>query len=141
MLYDFQKDGVKGAINKLNKHNGCIIADSVGLGKTFEALAVIQYFERLNYRVLVICPKNLSANWTIYQTGKNSELSPFVKDSFKYNVVYHTDMGRIEGKSGADGIDFDDFKWGNFDLIVIDESHNFRGNPVDKKQRRWNHKT
>ena len=132
MLYDFQRDGVVGAINKINKHNGCIIADSVGLGKTFEALAVIQYFERLNYRVLVLCPKNLSSNWTIYQTWKNSELNPFVKDSFKYNVLYHTDLGRIEGKSGADGIDFDNFKWGNYDLIVIDESHNFRGNPVEK---------
>ncbi len=132
MLYDFQRDGVVGAINKINKHNGCIIADSVGLGKTFEALAVIQYFERLNYRVLVLCPKNLSSNWTIYQTWKNSELNPFVKDSFKYNVLYHTDLGRIEGKSGADAIDFDGFKWGNYDLIVIDESHNFRGNPVEK---------
>ncbi len=84
MLYDFQKDGVKGAINKINKHNGCIIADSVGLGKTFEALAVIQYYERRHndFRVLVLCPKNLSSNWTIYQTSKNSELSPFEKDKF-----------------------------------------------------------
>jgi ERCC4-related helicase len=132
MLYDFQKDGVKGAINRLNKHNGCIIADSVGLGKTFEALAVIQYFERLNYRVLVLCPKNLSANWTIYQTAKNSELNPFEKDSFKYNVLYHTDLGRTEGKSNADGLDLANFKWSNYDLVVIDESHNFRGNPISK---------
>jgi SNF2 family DNA or RNA helicase len=132
MLYDFQKDGVKGAINRLNKHNGCIIADSVGLGKTFEALAVIQYFERLNNRVLVLCPKNLSANWTIYQTAKNSELNPFEKDSFKYNVLYHTDLGRTEGKSNADGLDLANFKWSNYDLVVIDESHNFRGNPISK---------
>jgi hypothetical protein len=142
MLYDFQKDGVKGAINKINKHNGCIIADSVGLGKTFEALAVIQYFERLNYRVLVLCPKNLSSNWTIYQTAKNHELSPFQKDSFKYNVLYHTDLGRESGKSQADGIDLENFKWGNYDLVVIDESHNFRGNPVEKLKedgtKKWN---
>lgn len=132
MLYDFQKDGVKGAINKINNHNGCIIADSVGLGKTFEALAVIQYYERLNYRVLVLCPKNLSSNWTIYQTAKNNELNPFEKDSFKYNVLYHTDLGRTSGKSGAESIDFDGFKWSNYDLVVIDESHNFRGNPLEK---------
>lgn len=132
MLYDFQQDGVKGAINKLNKHNGCIIADSVGLGKTFEALAVIQYYERLNYRVLVLCPKNLSSNWTIYQTTKNSELSPFHKDSFKYNILYHTDMGRVSGKANADGLELENFKWSNYDLVVIDESHNFRGNPMEK---------
>lgn len=134
MLYDFQKDGVKGAINKINKHNGCIIADSVGLGKTFEALAVIQYFERRHndFRVLVLCPKNLSSNWTIYQTSKNSELSPFEKDKFKFNVLYHTDLGRISGTANADGLELENFKWSNYDLVVIDESHNFRGNPVEK---------
>ncbi len=141
-LYDFQKDGVKGAINKINKFNGCIIADSVGLGKTFEALAVIQYFERLNYRVLVLCPKNLSSNWTIYQTAKNSELSPFERDSFKYNVMYHTDLGRVSGTSNADGLEFENFKWGNYDLVVIDESHNFRGNPMERVKddgtTKWN---
>lgn len=82
MLYDFQKDGVKGAINKILNHNGCIIADSVGLGKTFEALAVIRYFELLNYRVLVLCPKKLSANWIIYQANQNNALNPFTKDRF-----------------------------------------------------------
>ena len=87
MLYDFQKDGVKGAINKILKHNGCIIADSVGLGKTFEALAVIKYFELLNGRVLVICPKKLSGNWTIYQASQGHALNPFVKDRFGYSVL------------------------------------------------------
>ncbi|MEK7775878.1 MAG: phospholipase D-like domain-containing protein, partial [Planctomycetota bacterium] len=82
MLYDFQKDGVKGAINKILKHNGCIIADSVGLGKTFEALAVIRYFELLNYRALVLCPKKLTGNWTIYQASQNHVLNPFKKDRF-----------------------------------------------------------
>ncbi len=142
MLYDFQKDGVKGAINKINKHNGCIIADSVGLGKTFEALAIIQYFERLNYRVLVLCPKNLSSNWTVYQTHKHSELSPFERDSFKYNVMYHTDMGRVSGKAKADNLDLENFKWSKFDLVVIDESHNFRGNPNEQVKEdgtiKWN---
>ncbi len=132
MLYDFQKDGVRGAINKINKHNGCIIADSVGLGKTFEALAVIKYFENLNAKVLVLCPKNLAANWTIYQSGKYHALSPFQKDKFNYSVLYHTDMGRKVGKSDADRIDFEEFKWGAFDLVVIDESHNFRGNPMER---------
>ena len=132
MLYEFQKDGVKGAINKILKHNGCIIADSVGLGKTFEALAVIKYFELLNYRVLVLCPKKLSSNWTIYQSSQNNSLNPFTKDKFNYNVLYHTDLGRIYGKSDANGIELENFNWGAYDLIVIDESHNFRGNPVEK---------
>lgn len=130
-LYDFQKDGVKGAINKILKHNGCIIADSVGLGKTYEALAVIRYFELLNYRVLVLCPKKLSSNWTIYQASQNNILNPFVRDKFNYTVLYHTDMGRISGKSDANGIDLENFNWGAYDLVVIDESHNFRGNPAD----------
>ncbi|MEK6728756.1 MAG: DEAD/DEAH box helicase, partial [Planctomycetota bacterium] len=130
--YDFQKDGVKGAINKILKHNGCIIADSVGLGKTFEALAVIRYFELLNYRALVLCPKKLSANWTIYQASQNNALNPFTKDRFNYTVLYHTDLGRITGKSDANGIDLENFNWGAYDLVVIDESHNFRGNPLEK---------
>lgn len=132
MLYEFQKDGVKGAINKIQKHNGCIIADSVGLGKTFEALAVIRYFELLNYRVLVLCPKKLSSNWTIYQASQNNTLNPFTKDKFNYSVLYHTDLGRETGRSQANGIDLENFNWGAYDLIVIDESHNFRGNPMEK---------
>ena len=132
MLYDFQKDGVKGAINKILKHNGCIIADSVGLGKTFEALAVINYFERLNKDVLVLCPKKLMGNWTIYQARQKNTLNPFLKDRFNYSVLYHTDLGRIHGKSDANGIDLENFNWGAFDLVIIDESHNFRGNPMDK---------
>ncbi len=132
MLYEFQQDGVKGAINKILKHNGCIIADSVGLGKTFEALAVIRYFELLNYRVLVLCPKKLSSNWTIYQSSQANTLNPFKTDKFNYTVCYHTDLGRETGKSEANGIDLENFNWGAWDLIVIDESHNFRGNPMDK---------
>ena len=133
MLYDFQKDGVKGAINKILNYNGCIIADSVGLGKTFEALAVIRYFELLNQRVLVMCPKKLSENWTIYQASKNNKLNPFKKDRFNYHVLYHTDMGRKKGYSDADNQDLSNFNWGNYDLVVIDESHNFRGNPMEKE--------
>lgn len=131
VLYEFQKDGVKGAINKILKHNGCIIADSVGLGKTYEALAVIKYFELLNQRVLVVCPKKLSGNWTIYQANQNHSLNPFKKDRFSYSVLYHTDMGRESGISGANSIDLDNFNWGAYDLVVIDESHNFRGNPTE----------
>lgn len=132
MLYDFQKDGVKGAINKINKHNGCIIADSVGLGKTFEALAIIQYYQRLNNNILVLCPKKLKDNWTLYQSSKNNIMNPLKKDRFNYHILYHTDMGRIHGHSDADGHDFQAFNWGAYDLVVIDESHNFRGNPMDK---------
>jgi superfamily II DNA or RNA helicase len=132
ILYDFQKDGVKGAINKILRHNGCIIADSVGLGKTYEALAVIKYFELLNSRVLVICPKKLTANWTIYQASQNHALNPFKKDRFNYTVLYHTDMARESGRSGANAIDLENFNWGAYDLVVIDESHNFKGNPVEK---------
>ncbi|MCX7997694.1 MAG: helicase-related protein [Leptospiraceae bacterium] len=132
MLYDFQKDGVKAAINKIQKYNGCIIADSVGLGKTFEALAIIRYFELKNYRVLVVCPKRLKENWTIYQSSKNNILNPFKKDKFNYHILFHTDMGQEKGKSKADGHDFETFNWGAYDLLVIDESHNFRGNPMQK---------
>ncbi|BFN36528.1 helicase-related protein [Fidelibacter multiformis] len=132
-LYDFQKDGVKGAINKILKHNGCIIADSVGLGKTYEALAVIKYFELLNAKVLVVCPKKLSGNWTIYQASQNHTLNPFKKDRFNYTVLYHTDMARETGISHANGIDLANFNWGAFDLVVIDESHNFRGNPIERE--------
>ena len=133
-LYEFQKDGVKGAINKILKHNGCIIADSVGLGKTYEALAVIKYFELLNAKVLVLCPKKLSGNWTIYQASQNNALNPFAKDRFGYTVLFHTDLGREKGRSDANGIDLGNFNWGAYDLIVIDESHNFRGNPLEKNR-------
>ena len=129
MLYSFQKDGVKGAINKIKTHGGCIIADSVGLGKTFEALAVIKYFEGLGQNVLVLCPKKLAQNWSIYQSRRLSPLSPFKKDKFNYRLLYHTDMGRTRGTSDIDGFDMATFPWGAWDLIVIDESHNFRGNP------------
>jgi len=131
-LYDFQKDGTKGAINKILKHNGCIIADSVGLGKTFEALAVIKYFELLNQRVLVVCPKKLRGNWTIYQANQNNSLNPFPKDRFGYTVIYHTDLARKKGISDANGINLETFNWANYDLIVIDESHNFKGNPKER---------
>ncbi|HEX8556785.1 MAG TPA: helicase-related protein [Pyrinomonadaceae bacterium] len=125
-LFDFQKDGVKGAINKIRAHNGCIIADSVGLGKTFEALAVIKYFELRNDKALVLCPKKLRENWTVYQAQNNSELNPFVRDRFGYTVLSHTDLSRRGGRSGD--IDLEAVNWGNYDLVVIDESHNFRNN-------------
>ncbi len=130
-LFGFQKDGVKGAISKILAHNGCIIADSVGLGKTFEALAIIKYFELLNYRVLVLCPKKLKENWTIYQAHINSELNPFINDRFNYTVLCHTDLSRDRGKSGD--IDLATINWGNYDLVVIDESHNFRNNTKGRR--------
>jgi SNF2 family DNA or RNA helicase len=124
MLFEFQKDGVKGAINKLLTYSGCILADSVGLGKTFEALAVIKYFELRNDRVLVLCPKKLRENWTVYQAQNNSELNPLLRDRFNYTVLCHTDLSREGGRSGD--IDLANLNWGNYDLVVIDESHNFR---------------
>jgi len=133
-LYAFQKDGVKGAINKILTHGGCIIADSVGLGKTFEALAVIKYFELLNKNVLVLCPKKLSANWTVYQAKQNSTLNPFTKDRFQYAVMCHSDLGRKGGVSAPNGINLDELNWGAYDLIVIDESHNFKGNPKARER-------
>ncbi len=125
MLYEFQKDGVKGAINKVLKHNGCIIADSVGLGKTFEALAVIKYFELLNQDVLVLCPKKLEDNWQVFKT-LNDTRNPLEKDKLRFNVLAHTDLGRKGGMSGS--INLATHNWGNYGLIVIDESHNFRNN-------------
>ena len=135
-LFDFQKDGVKGAIHKINSHNGCILADSVGLGKTYSALAVIKYFELRNHRVLVLCPKKLRDNWTVYLAQNNSELNPFLKDRFGYTVLSHTDLSRQTGK--VDGVDLGALNWGNFDLIVIDESHNFRNNTKGKRDEDGN---
>jgi len=135
-LFDFQKDGVKAAINKILNYNGCIIADSVGLGKTYEALAIIKYFELLNYNILVLCPKKLRENWTVYQASVNSILNPFPKDRFSYTVLSHTDLSRDSGMSGD--IDLENFNWGNYDLVIIDESHNFRNNTKGKRDEEGN---
>ncbi|MFN8262612.1 MAG: helicase-related protein [Chitinophagales bacterium] len=137
-LFTFQQHGVRGAINKILKYNGCIIADSVGLGKTYEALAVIKYFEMLNYRILVLSPKKLRDNWTVYQAHKNHTLNPFPKDRFSYTVMYHTDLSREKGFTEADNIDLSNFNWGAYDLVVIDESHNFRNNKKGKKDEEGN---
>ncbi|MBU1102003.1 MAG: NgoFVII family restriction endonuclease [Bacteroidetes bacterium] len=137
-LFAFQQHGVRGAINKILKYNGCIIADSVGLGKTYEALAVIKYFEMLNYRVLVLSPKKLRDNWTVYQAHKNNTLNPFPQDRFSYTVMYHTDLSREKGFTEADNIDLSNFNWGAYDLVVIDESHNFRNNKKGKKDEEGN---
>jgi len=128
-LYKFQKDGVMGSIDKLEKYNGCIIADSVGLGKTFEALAVIKYYELRNDRVLVIAPKKLRENWTIYTVNDKRNL--FSADRFNFDVLNHTDLTRLAGMSGE--INLETLNWGNYDLIVIDESHNFRNNNSGRK--------
>lgn len=133
MLYNFQKDAVIGAINKLEKYNGCIIADSVGLGKTFSALGVIKYYEKRNKDVLVLCPKKLEANWNTYRhNDKNNILA---KDRFSYDVLFHTDLSRDRGTSN--GRNLESVNWGNYGLVVIDESHNFRNNStvVGKENR------
>ena len=122
MLYDFQKDAVLAIINKLEKYNGCILADSVGLGKTFTALAVIKYYENRNKTVLVLCPKKLCENWNTYKD--NYVNNPIAADRLNYDVLFHTDLSRSGGMSN--GLDLDRLNWGNYDLVVIDESHNFR---------------
>ena len=121
-LYKFQRDGVVGAIDKLERLGGCIIADSVGLGKTFEALAIIKYYELRNDRVLVLVPKRLRDNWTLYKA--NDRRNFLASDRFNYDVLNHTDLSRDGGLSGD--IDLAHVNWGNYDLVVIDESHNFR---------------
>ena len=122
MLYDFQRDAVLAIINKLEQYNGCILADSVGLGKTFTALAVIKYYENRNKSVLVLCPKKLAENWNTYKD--NYVNNPIASDRLNYDVLFHTDLSRSGGFSN--GLDLDRLNWGNYDLVVIDESHNFR---------------
>lgn len=135
MLYTFQKDAVLAIINKLESFNGCILADSVGLGKTFTALAVIKYYENRNRSVLVLCPKKLSDNWNTFKD--NYINNPIACDRLRYDVLYHTDLSRDRGKSN--GLDLARINWGNYDLVVIDESHNFRnGGEVYGEDRREN---
>jgi hypothetical protein len=135
MLYSFQKDAVLAIINKLETYNGCILADSVGLGKTFTALAVVKYYENRNRSVLVLCPKKLSDNWNTYKG--NYPNNPLLSDRLRYDVLYHTDLSRERGKSN--GIDLGLLMWENYDLVVIDESHNFRnGGEVYGEDRREN---
>ena len=127
-LYNFQKDAALAIINKLEKYNGCILADSVGLGKTFTALSVIKYYENRNKSVLVLCPKKLYDNWSSFKT--NYKNNPLVADRLRYDILFHSDLSRERGMSA--GIDLERINWGNYDLIVIDESHNFRnGGNVD----------
>ena len=138
-LYDFQRDATLAIINKLEKYNGCILADSVGLGKTFTALSVIKYYELRNRMVLVLCPKKLSDNWHTFK--ENYLNNPIASDRLRYDVLYHTDLSREQGTSGS--IDLAKLNWGNYDLVVIDESHNFRnggdysGHGDDRRENRY----
>ncbi len=140
-LYNFQKDACLAIINKLEKYNGCILADSVGLGKTFTALSVIKYYENRNKNVLVLCPKKLTDNWTTYK--ENYVNNPIATDRLRYDVLYHTDLSRVRGVSN--GLDLSKLNWENYDLVVIDESHNFRNggqtyldNSGEQKDNRYN---
>ena len=135
-LYAFQRDGATSAVNRLLRHNGCIVADSVGLGKTWTALAVIKFFELRNERVLVLCPKRLEDNWIRYTAWAGLRNNPFEKDRLNYTVLAHTDLSRYEGRSGQ--IDLAAFNWGAFDLVVIDESHNFRNEGRDRTDEAGN---
>ena len=129
-LFNFQRDAATGIINKLETYSGCILADSVGLGKTFTALAVIKYYELRNRSVLVLCPKKLADNWLNY--NRNLKTNIFAKDRFNYDVLCHTDLSRTSGESL--GMPLNRVNWGNYDLVVIDESHNFRNNDAFKEQ-------
>lgn len=136
LLYDFQKDAVLAIINKLERYNGCILADSVGLGKTFTALAVIKYYENRNKSVLVLCPKKLAENWNTYKD--NYVNNPIAADRLNYDVLFHTDLSRAHGFSN--GLDLDRLNWANYDLVVIDESHNFRngaGTHANTRENRY----
>lgn len=133
LLYNFQKDAVIGAIEKIESFGGCIIADSVGLGKTFEALAVMKYYQLRNDRILLLAPKKLRENWTVYQL--NDKRNILAEDRLNYDVLNHTDLSRESGKSGD--IDLETINWGNYDLVVIDESHNFRNNPTRRGMTRY----
>ena len=138
MLYNFQKDAALAIINKLEKYKGCILADSVGLGKTFTALAVMKYYEDRNKSVLVLCPKKLSNNWNTFKG--NYVNNPIASDRLRYDVLYHTDLSRTRGESN--GLDLSRLKWENYDLVVIDESHNFRNGGYlsgeeDEKENRY----
>ena len=135
-LYDFQKEGAKSVIARLLRHNGCILADSVGLGKTYTALAVIKFFELRNERVLVLCPKKLHDNWGLYPAYNSQDTNPFLDDKFGYTLLSHTDLSRYSGASG--GVNLTDFNWQNFDLIVIDESHNFRNDSKPREDKDGN---
>jgi SNF2 family DNA or RNA helicase len=138
-LYNFQQDAALAIINKLEKYNGCILADSVGLGKTYTALAVIKYYENRNKSVLVLCPKKLNDNWVTFRSNLTN--NPIAKDRLRYDVLYHTDLSRDSGMSN--GLPLDRINWGNYDLVVIDESHNFRnggqvyGDDEEKKENRY----
>ena len=130
MLFNFQRDAALAIISKLEKYNGCILADSVGLGKTFTALAVIKYYESRNKSVLVLCPKKLANNWNTYRDNYTN--NPLVEDRLNYDVLFHTDLGRTHGTSN--GIELSRLRWDNYDLVVIDESHNFRnGGKLDSE--------
>lgn len=134
-LYNFQRDAALAIINKLEKYNGCILADSVGLGKTFTALAVIKYYENRNKSVLVLCPKKLNDNWQTFRS--NYKNNPIAADRLRYDILFHSDLSRDRGQSN--GLDLEHINWGNYDLIVIDESHNFRnGGNVDEDNDREN---
>ena len=138
LLFNYQKDAALAIINKLEKFNGCILADSVGLGKTFTALAVIKYYENRNKNVLVLCPKKLTNNWNTYKD--NYVNNPIAADRLRYDVLFHTDLNRTRGNSN--GLDLDRLNWGNYDLVVIDESHNFRNGgkltgKEDEKENRY----
>lgn len=138
-LYDFQKDAALAIINKLEKYNGCILADSVGLGKTFTALSVIKYYEGRNKSVLVLCPKKLNDNWITYKS--NYINNPIAKDRLRYDILFHSDLSRNKGYTN--GLDLSHINWSNYDLVVIDESHNFRnggkiyGDEDNKKENRF----
>ena len=134
-LYDFQKDAALAIINKLEIYNGCILADSVGLGKTFTALAVIKYYESRNKDVLVLCPKKLRDNLITYNS--NVVNNPIAGDRLQYDVLYHTDLSRTRGTSET-GLPLDRLNWGAYGLVVIDESHNFRNGGDSASEDRMN---
>ena len=130
-LYEFQQKGAESLINRIEKYNGAILADAVGLGKTWTALAVMKYFQNRGREILLLCPKKLHYNWLKYKKNQNSR---FEKDELEYHIRFHTDLDEKLMQKPEYVHDRKDYNFTNKKpkLIVIDESHNLRN---DKSKR------
>ena len=127
-LYDFQKKGVLSLIRMLQKYDGAILADAVGLGKTWSALAVMKFFQMQGREVILLCPKKLENNWRRY---KEDQASKFEVDKLKFFMRFHTDMNNSRLESYNDRAD-KFFRDDKPKLIVIDESHNLRNHKANR---------
>ena len=129
-LYSFQQKGVISLIKMLEKYNGAILADAVGLGKTWSALATMKYYQNKGFETILIVPKKLHQNWQYYHHLQNSL---FKDDEFKFVLRYHTDLQDERIESKHDHLTLDNFFQSNSNkLFIIDESHNLRNNKTGR---------